>query len=165
MPNLLSYKYLFIILTALFLFSALSVSLAYSPWSKTDPALNMVHIFEGEINKRGKPVGFHKKLNQTGAYSSRIKKMLSKPNKAGVYTAIVEIYDRRQNKWKDKFSSMFPDRLTKQQVVQAILRAISQNRLGTGAKWRGPSGYGFMIEGYRLYDGRVNTAYPLYTAD
>ncbi len=165
MPNLLNCKLFFVILTALGLVIATANSLAFSPWSDTDPSLNLVHIFDGEINQRGKPVGFHQLPKQSGAFSSRIKKILSKPNKAGVYTAIVEIYDQRERKWKDKFSSMFPDRLTKHQVIQAILRAISQNRLGSGAKWRGPSGYGFMIEGYRLNDGRVNTAYPLYSAD
>ncbi len=28
-------------------------------WSRTSPPINLTHIFEGEINKRGKPVGYH----------------------------------------------------------------------------------------------------------
>lgn len=165
MPKRLSYKFLSILLAALLCVGFSSDSPAYSPWSDTDPPLNLIHIFEGEINKRGKPVGFHHLTEQSGAYGSRIKKVLSPPNKVGVYTAIVEIYDPRQRRWKDKFSSMFPENLTKQQIIRAILRAISKNRLGSGAKWRGPSGFGFVIEGYRFPDGRVNTAYPLYVAD
>lgn len=91
--------------------------------------------------------------------------MLSGPNQSGVTTAIVEIYDASEKRWKDKFSSLFPKSLSKQQILNAILRAASKNELSYGSKWRGKSGHGFYIEGYRYDDGAINTAYPLYVAD
>lgn len=136
-----------------------------STWSDTDPALNITHIFEGEINRRGKPVGFHVFPPDKGYPNSRIKEFLSGPNKSGVTTAIVEILDKKENKWKDKFSSLFPKSLSRQEIITAILKASSLSELEKGAKWRGKSGYGFYIEGYRYNDGAINTAYPLYVAD
>lgn len=62
-------------------------------------------------------------------------------------------------------SSLFPKSLSKQEIINAILKAVSRNESGRGAKWRGKSGYGFYIEGYRYDDGAINTAYPLYVAD
>ena len=140
-------------------------SAARNIWSETTPSLNLTHIFEGEINRHGKPVGFHVAPKEPMGANARIKKILSKPNKAGVYTAIVEIYDARENRWKEKFSSFFPDDFSRQQIIDSILFAIANNRLPSGARWRGPSGHGFLIEGYRFGDGDVNTAYPLYVAD
>jgi len=138
---------------------------AEAEWSDTNPPLNITHIFIGEINKRGKPVGLHVAPIETKNTSARIKEVLSGPNKAGVYTALIEIFDPHTKRWKEKFSSFFPDRLSRQQVIDAILFAIRNNRLKPGAKWRGPSGHGFFIEGYHFKDGAVNTAYPLYVAD
>jgi Bacterial EndoU nuclease len=136
-----------------------------SVWSQTNPKLNITHIFEGEINRRGKPVGFHVPPPRQGYPRSRVKKILSGPNTSGVTTAIVEIYDPLEKRWKDKFSSLFPISLSRQQIINAILRAASRNELSDGSKWRGKSGYGFYIEGYRYKDGAINTAYPLYVAD
>ncbi|USG59782.1 EndoU domain-containing protein [Sneathiella marina] len=147
------------------LFDASAPATSRSIWSSTDPAINVTHIFEGEINRRGKPVGFHVPPPEKGYPRSRIKEVLSGPNRSGVTTAIVEIFDTQENKWKDKFSSLFPKRLSGQEIISAILKAASRSELGQGAKWRGKSGYGFYIEGYRYEDGAINTAYPLYVAD
>ncbi|PHQ69960.1 MAG: hypothetical protein COB93_06665 [Sneathiella sp.] len=134
-------------------------------WSKTDPSLNITHIFMGDINSRGKPVGFHVAPKTDGYPHARIKQTLSGPNKAGVYTAMIEIFDPETSRWKEKFSSIFPEKLTKQQIIDAILSAFKNNRLPQGAKWQGRSGRGFLIEGYTLKNGTVNTAYPIYVAD
>lgn len=48
-------------------------------------------------------------------------------------------------------------------VLQAVLRAYRDRTTGDSIKFRGPSGRGFTIEGYLLNDGRINTAYPIYT--
>ncbi|MEX1034392.1 MAG: EndoU domain-containing protein [Sneathiella sp.] len=133
--------------------------------SIASPALNLPHIFDGEINSRGKPVGFHVAPRESTNPHARIKNILSGPNQVGVYTATVEIYDPEEKRWKEKFSSFFPDNLTKEEVIDSILFAISNNELQKGARWRGRSGHGFLIEGYRAPNGYVNTAYPLYVAD
>ncbi|MCF8469059.1 MAG: EndoU domain-containing protein [Sneathiella sp.] len=134
-------------------------------WSDTTPSINLTHIFKGQINKHGKPVGFHDASRVVEPDGSKIKKIVSGPNKAGVYTAIVEIYDPGEKKWKEKFSSFYPDDLSKQQIIEAILNAISHDMLQSSAKWRGPSGHGFMIEGYRTRTGAIATAYPVFIAD
>jgi hypothetical protein len=131
-------------------------------WSTTDPQINLVHVFDGEINRKGKPTGFHHFSPRTDPARSRIKKVLAGPNKTGVYTALVEIFDRKRNQWKEKFSSLFPSSLTRHTLINGILHAYRNSELGTGRKWRGPSGLGFKIEGYLLKDGRIITAYPIY---
>lgn len=138
---------------------------AQADWSETTPSLNLAHIFEGEINRHGKPVGFHVAPKEPMGATSRIKHILSGPNRAGVYTAMVEIFDKDERQWKEKFSSFFPDDFSRRQVIDSILFAHSNNRLPEGSRWRGPSGHGFLIEGYRFGNGDINTAYPLYAKD
>lgn len=154
-----------IFLFAIFLcFSIAPQAVAEVEWSDTTPKLNLTHIFHGEINRHGKPVGLHVAPNESAASKRRLQKILSGPNRTGVYTANVQIFDTAQQKWKTKFSSLFPDYMTRQQIIGSILNAISHNFLGSGAKWRGPSGHGFFIEGY-IRNDRVNTAYPIYARD
>ncbi|WP_293951224.1 EndoU domain-containing protein [Sneathiella sp.] len=152
-------------LAALFLPQFSGESATRGGWSKTKPTINLTHIFEGEINRSGKPVGFHVAPKEPMGAKSRIRKVMSGPNRAGVYTAMVEIYDPGERRWKEKFSSFFPDDFSRQQVIDSILFALANNMLPKGARWRGPSGHGFLIEGYRYSSGDVNTAYPLYVAD
>jgi Bacterial EndoU nuclease len=131
-------------------------------WSDTKPALNLTHIFKGEINRKGKPTGFHYESPNPTAFSARIKEILSKPNKYGVYTAIVEIFDPKTNQWKSKFSSLFPKALSKDAIITAIVNLVQHSTSQKSGRWRGQSEYGFPIEGYRLKDGRIITAYPIY---
>jgi hypothetical protein len=134
-------------------------------WSSTKPPVNVTHIFQGEINRRGKPVGFHALFDGKAVETARIVRIKSKPNKAGVYTAQVEIYDRRNKKWKKKFSSMFPDDMAPKEIVKAVLHAYEHRQKGKQTTWRGPSGHGFPIEGYLLKNGKINTDYPIYIRD
>ncbi len=131
-------------------------------WSKTKPEINLTHIFQGEINRRGKPTGFHARPGGKDPRNAHVKRIKSRPNKAGVYTARVEVYDRREKRWKSKFSTLFPDRLTHKQVIKAILHAWKKRDKKRNRPWRGPSGLGFPIEGYASRRGGINTAYPIY---
>lgn len=157
--------FLAFLIGCLFVFSPVVQAKDASDWSNTSPAINLTHIFIGEINDRGKASGFHFRPKEQDLGNTRIKKILSGPNKSGVYTAIVEILDRNSGKWREKFSSIFPDRLKKTALIKAILSAYRQNGLTGSRKWRGPSGFGFLIEGYILKDGRIITAYPIYKRD
>ncbi len=130
-------------------------------WSRTSPPVNVTHIFEGEINRRGKPTGFHSRPGGRDPQSARLVRIVDRPNRAGVYTADVEI--RSGSQWLGKRSTLYPDRLDREAVIQAVLNAF-QHRAGNGEKFRGPSGQGFTIEGY-YQNGRINTAYPIYTRD
>lgn len=131
-------------------------------WSDTSPAVNLKHIFLGEINKRGKPTGFHSRPGGKDPESARIARIMSKANKAGVYTARVEVYDKTDKQWREKFSSMFPDRLSPEEVLQAITHAYKNRDKSKKQPWSGPSGLGFPVQGYVLRDGRINTAFPVY---
>lgn len=128
-------------------------------WSRTSPPVNVTHIFEGEINKRGKPTGFHSRPGGKDPANARLVRIVDRPNRAGVYSAEVEI--RSGSQWLPKRSTLYPDRMDRQAVIQAVLNAF-QNRTGDGEKFRGPSGAGFTIEGY-FQGGRINTAYPIFT--
>ncbi len=142
--------------------STQALSFEKATWSDTVPSLNLTHIFEGEINRRGRATGLHHLPRGKAPEGTRLKKILSPPNKAGIYTALVEILDRNSGRWKEKFSSLFPDKASRQDLIKAILNAYRNREKKSGRKWRGPSGQGYRIEGYLLKDGRIITAYPLY---
>jgi len=126
-------------------------------WSETRPTVNLTHIFAGEINRRGKPVGFHSRPGGANPPGSGIVRLVDRPNRAGVYTAVVWIGRRNRT----KFSTFYPDRLTRPMVIEAILSAYRQGRR-RGERFSGSSGFGFTIEGY-IQNGRIRTAYPLYS--
>jgi hypothetical protein len=129
-------------------------------WSDTRPAVNLEHIFEGQVNKRGKPVGFHARPGGKDPSGARVVRVVEGPNRAGVYIADVEIRNDA-GRWLKKRSTFYPDRLSREEVVAAVLHAWS-HRQGRNNPFRGPSGEGFEIEGRPLDNGDINTAYPLF---
>jgi len=155
------------LLAALWVLSACSPQAAHGEkvWTRTDPAINATHIFLGEINRRGKPTGYHSRPEGRDPDNARVIRRQEGPNAAGVYTARVEIRDPGSGRWKDKFSTFFPDHLTHKEVIAAIVNAYRHRESGHTQPWRGPSGLGFPIQGYTLRDGRINTAYPIYVKD
>lgn len=132
-------------------------------WSQTSPAVNQWHIFDGEINHKGKPVGFHSRPAGQNPSNARVKHIKSKANRAGVYTANIEIRDG--NRWLHKFSSFFPDSMSQQEVLAAVLHAYKNSKNPRAQPWRGPSGHQFQIQGYTLSKGDINTAFPVYVRD
>ena len=138
-----------------------SVPSLESEWSDTDPAINLVHVFEGQINRRGKPTGFHSRPGGVDPAGARVARIVSRENELGVYVAEVEIRSG-SGRWLRKTSTFYPDGMSREEVVAAILHAWGQRRDLGGGKFQGPSGEGFTIEGYTLEEGGINTAYPLY---
>lgn len=130
-------------------------------WSATSPRVNQTHIFEGGVNRRGKPVGFHSRPGGRDPAHAHVVRVLRQPNAVGVYEALVEI-DRGGGTVR-KRSTFYPDHLDRTAVVAAILNAWHNRTSESGELFRGPSGLGFTIEGYLLDDGSINTAYPLYS--
>jgi Bacterial EndoU nuclease len=130
--------------------------------SRTSPPINLTHVFEGEINRRGRPVGFHSRPGGRDPAGARVVRVLDRPNRLGVYTAEVEI--RSGSRWLSKRSTFYPDRMDRAAVIRVILHAFANRAPGGSEKFRGPSGRGFTIEGY-FQNGRINTAYPIYTRD
>ncbi len=127
-------------------------------WSDTEPPINLTHLFEGQVNKRGKPVGFHARPGGVDPEGARLVRVVDGPDRAGVYIANVEIRGQSE-RWLEKTSTLFPDDFTSDEVQAAILAAFE--RSGATEKWRGDSGRGFTIEGY-YQNGRINTAYPIF---
>jgi len=130
-------------------------------WSSTSPEINLWHIFDGEINRSNKPTGYHSRPGGIDTANARLVSVRDKPNRAGVYTANIEVRDGDQ--WKAKFSSFFPDSMSQQDVIDAILHAYSKSN--KQQKWEGPSGLGFNIQGYENNRGNINTAFPVYRRD
>jgi hypothetical protein len=133
-------------------------------WSRTSPAVNEIHLFLGGVNKRGKPVGFHARPGGRNPEAARVVRIVDRPNRRGVYTAEVEIQSG-EGRWLRKRSTFFPDGMDRAAVLAAVLSAYQGRTTGKADKFRGPSGKGFTIEGWLLDDGRINTAYPIYTND
>jgi hypothetical protein len=130
-------------------------------WSNTRPAINLHHVFQGEINRKGAAVGFHSRPGGRDPDTARLVRLRDRPNRAGVYTAVIEVRDGSQ--WREKFSSFFPDNMSPDQVTAAILAAFKNS--DKAQPWRGPSGLGFDIQGYTLSKGDINTAFPVYQGD
>lgn len=132
----------------------------YPKWTQTEPNINQWHIFAGEINRSGKPVGFHSRPGGKDPAGARVKSIRDKPNSVGVYTAAIEIRDGQQ--WKEKFSSFFPDSLSRDEVIKAVLNAYENSANPKAQPFEGPSGLGFAIQGYTSSRGGINTAFPIY---
>lgn len=128
--------------------------------SDTRPPVNLTHIFEGEINRKGRPVGFHSRPGGKNPARARLVRVLDGPDRTGVYTAAVEIRTQ-DGRWLEKRSTFYPDRMKRHEVVTAIVNAYRHRTTGKSEKFRGPSGLGFTIEGW-YQQGRINTAYPIF---
>jgi hypothetical protein len=129
-------------------------------WSDTHPNVNQWHIFDGEINRSGKPIGFHSRPSGKDPEKARVRSIRDAPNRAGVYTASIEIRDGAQ--WKEKFSSFFPDSMSRDDVLEAVLNAYKKSTDPKAQPFEGPSGLGFEIQGYTSNKGGINTAFPIY---
>ncbi len=149
----------------------LNFNVLAADWSETDPPINLTHVFEGEINKRGKPVGYHARYRGNDPENAQVIRLISGPNDQGIYTGEVEIYDEEVDHWKRKsFSSFFPDHLTKTEIQSLILKAYHGGKMNKKGRWQGKSGLGFSIQGWlcpkggrpTCPDGAINTAYPLF---
>ena len=115
------------------------------------------HILEGEINKRGKAVGFH--LEDIPTSKGKIIGEKTKEDNNGIYKAKIEIDGIEK---KDK-SSFFPKEWTPQQVIDAINEAYN-NKIPINiqkTKFKGVCKSGINIEMY-VIDDKITTAFPKY---
>lgn len=133
-------------------------------WSTTEPNVNLRHVFDGEVNRRSEPVGFHSRPGGEDPPGARVVRVRDGPNRFGVYTADVEVWDAGDGRWEGKFSSLFPDSLSRDEVVAAILNAYRESPNPRAQPFDGPSGLGFRIQGYTSGRGGINTAFPVYTS-
>lgn len=145
-------------------------------WSRTEPSVNLTHIFCGQINRRGRAVGLHAMPGGEPPRTARAIAVLRPPDGEGVYEIAAEI--GAGERWRRKRrSSIFPDHCARAEVVASILFAARVSAR-PGDRFAGPSGpvpaadghcYGatgapLRVEGWFLPgDGtRINTAWPVY---
>ncbi len=151
-------------------------------WSKPIEGvqLNLQHIFCGELNRKGRVVGFHAMPNGHPPSSYRDADLADKPNLQGVYT-LRNIQLMFEGQHRKGFSSMFPNHCSAEQIKHSIVYSIQQQQgKCTSPGWAscGPSnpdtsdskfcnsldGSRYLIASAQLRDNpqRINTAFPIY---
>ena len=132
------------------------------PPSETDPSppVRINHIFDGEINKAGKAVGFHRRPGGKDPATARMTMLDKEPNSLNVYVGRVEVKDPVTGRFiaKKAPSTFFPDNLTTEQVKGAIDTAYHDSGLKGDGKFIGESGLGFKTEGFYTKRGGIMTA-------
>jgi hypothetical protein len=131
-------------------------------WTRSDPPINLLHIDYGEINRHGEAVGYHHRPNGVDPPGARVERLVQPPDVSGVYGARVALRDPMTGVWIDKKapSTFFPDAMTDDEVIDAVLVAFQAGRRRGDGQFIGASGRGFAIEGW-YQNGRINAAYPL----
>ncbi|MCK2017455.1 T7SS effector LXG polymorphic toxin [Peribacillus frigoritolerans] len=115
----------------------------------------MRHVYHGEINRRGKAVGYHHESMMGGKIVPGTKTM---PDRNGVYRATVEVNGVRKN----VDSSFFPKDWDRVQVLKSIEEAFINKRQIGRNKYTSLTSSGITIEMYLKPDGSIATAYPIY---
>src|SRR5437764_712916 len=80
-------------------------------WTRTAPPINLRHIEEGEINRRGEAVGYHHRPNGVDPPGARVLRIVQSADASGVYRAIVALQDPETGAWvrKKAPSTFYPD--------------------------------------------------------
>ncbi len=136
----------------------------------SDPKINLVHIFCGEI-RRGKPDGYHTELVQPTPSVQGVRDPRPVRNGRGLYNATVLFANGMT-----KFSTFYPRTCTEAQIVASIRYAVQQPEQPKPGSWgniapsappqggaaycTGTDGRPFTIRYARLSRGDVNTAFP-----
>ncbi|MFJ7853946.1 T7SS effector LXG polymorphic toxin [Peribacillus frigoritolerans] len=115
----------------------------------------MRHVYHGEINRRGKAVGYHHESMMGGKI---VPGSETRPDRNGVYRAKVVI-DGVEKRAK---SSFFPKEWDRVQVLKAIDEAFKNKTQIGENKYSGLTSSGLQIDMYLKTDGSVATAYPIY---
>lgn len=131
-------------------------------WSQTRPPINLTHVFCGEVNRRGRPVGYHALAGERTPGEAEIVERRPAAGPDAPYEAQICVQPDEGGRPRCKRSTLFPDDWSQDEVVAAILQAWrDRTRLSRAGQWCGPSGRGFTVAGW-LLPGReaINTAYP-----
>jgi hypothetical protein len=149
-----------------------------SHWSATNPAVNQLHIFCGEWNPRkNRPAGFHSRPAGENPATIGQLKINQQPNAQGLYGVR---WSYAGHPARQKFSSMFPDTCSQDQVLKSIVYAANHRKpcpegappwakCGPNRPTQGGQGYCqasdqsiFTIAYATLRDSdKVNTAFPV----
>ncbi|WP_049190775.1 EndoU domain-containing protein, partial [Serratia marcescens] len=126
-------------------------------------SVNAKHIFHGEINRRGRAVGFHHEGSIGHLGKARVTQVTTPPNAHGVYKGKVEIFDSTSGQWVQKGpeSTFFPTSWNRQKVMSEVRGAYNNGTVMPNGKWEGISPSGVKIGGYLDSGGNINTAFPI----
>lgn len=151
-------------------------------WVKLDNGLqlNQQHVFCGEWT-HNRPKGFHARpqgMNPTSVAQFTVQ---SQPNAAGIYTGR---WSHQKDPGKNKFSSMFPDHCSTEQILHSISYATTSannaqcpagspdwtqcglNKPATGdnqeQRYCSQDGKFFTIGFAPAKQGKINTAFPIF---
>lgn len=122
---------------------------------------SLEHILEGQLNARGKAVGFHYEGMPT-AKGKIIPNTESVPNEFGVYTAKVEVNGIPKTA-NGGMSSFFPKDWDAQEIVDGINKAYNNRVLKSGNEFYGYTSEGMKIKMYiDLKTNQIISAFPEY---
>ena len=124
----------------------------------TDSAIE--HIFEGQVNARGKAVGYHYKGIE-GTSGNVIPGTESSVNNIGIYKAKVEVNGVPKTA-NGGFSSFYPKSMSPQEVIGSINEAYRNRVYIRGNTYSGLTSSGMEIEMFLDKNGKIISAYPVY---
>jgi len=124
----------------------------------TDSAIE--HIFEGQVNARGKAVGYHYEGIE-GTSGNVIPGMESSVNNIGIYKAKVEVNGIPKTA-NGGFSSFYPKSMSPQEVIGSINEAYRNRVYIRGNTYSGLTSSGMEIEMFLDKNGKIISAYPVY---
>ena len=115
------------------------------------------HIFEGEINRRGRAVGYHYEGYPTGR-GNIIEGTKTTPNQNGIYKANIKV----DNVEKVSPSTFFPEEFTVQQVIDSINEAYSRKMFIDGNTYIGTTSSNFKVRMFLDRNNKIISAFPQY---
>ena len=120
-----------------------------------------IHIFEGDLNRRGQSGGYHYDMVEGTSGNIIEGTKGSVLNDAGVYEAKVEV-NGIPKKANGGYSTFFPDHMSPQEVVDAINEAYEkrQFKVKTRNTYEGFSKNGMKITMYLDSDEKIISAFP-----
>ena len=124
----------------------------------TDSAIE--HIFEGQVNARGKAVGYHYEGIE-GTSGNVIPGTESSVNNIGIYKAKVEVNGVPKTA-NGGFSSFYPKSMSPQEVIGSINEAYRNRVYIRGNTYSGLTSSGMEIEMFLDKNGKIISAYPVY---
>jgi hypothetical protein len=125
---------------------------------------NWDHLFEGEVNSKGKAVGYHSRPGGVDPAGARVVEVTKPPDAHGVYEARVAVKDPASGVEipKGARSTFFPDSWSAERVKAEVSSAYRNRVEIEPGHWKGTSTSGVPIEGYDGPQG-IKTAFPKYT--
>ena len=119
------------------------------------------HIFEGQVNARGRAVGYHYEGIENTA-GKVIAGTESTANNLGVYQAQVEVSGIAKSVNNGYSSSFFPKNMNPQEVINNINQAYTNRVFIRGNRYRGISSGGIEIEMFLDNNNKIISAFPIY---